>query len=180
MVESAHYRHITAASASDPSPLVPGASPCIRISFTGHSFMLHQVPPAPALHCSAAAAVLIGASTFAIASLLCICLLRVKGGWAASPGCLGGSGLTDSGGVSPSMLRPVCIPLACLLDDLCWKVWVMMRLALQIRHMVGAAVAVARNIIPLDFVRAALCPPARTDFPMAPAQVSIYCLHVFA
>ena len=41
----------------------------------------------------------------------------------------------------------------------------------QMRHMVGAAVAVARGHLPLDFVSASLCAPARTVLPLAPAQV---------
>lgn len=43
----------------------------------------------------------------------------------------------------------------------------------QIRHMVGAAVAVARGDLPLDYVSASLCAPARAVLPLAPAQVSL-------
>ncbi|KAK9808215.1 hypothetical protein WJX73_009839 [Symbiochloris irregularis] len=43
----------------------------------------------------------------------------------------------------------------------------------QIRHMVGAAVAVARGIIPLAFVRASLSAPARANFPLAPSEVLV-------
>ena len=38
----------------------------------------------------------------------------------------------------------------------------------QIRHMVGAAVAVARGALPLGAVAAALCAPARVALPLAP------------
>ena len=41
----------------------------------------------------------------------------------------------------------------------------------QIRHMVGAAVAVARGILPLEFVEASLLKPARSYMPLAPAPV---------
>ncbi len=41
----------------------------------------------------------------------------------------------------------------------------------QIRHMVGAAVAAARGIIPLAWVQACLCAPARAYMPLAPAPV---------
>lgn len=46
----------------------------------------------------------------------------------------------------------------------------------QIRHMLGAAVAVARHDLPLDFVSASLCAPARAVLPLAPAQVSLFLL----
>ena len=42
----------------------------------------------------------------------------------------------------------------------------------QIRHMIGAAVAVARGHIPLEFVQASLLTPARCVVPLAPGQVS--------
>ena len=42
----------------------------------------------------------------------------------------------------------------------------------QIRHMVGAAVSVARGLYPLDFVEASLLKPARAYMPLAPASVS--------
>jgi len=42
----------------------------------------------------------------------------------------------------------------------------------QIRHMVGAAVAVARGIFPIEFVEASLLKPARSYMPLAPAPVS--------
>ena len=42
-ITRSHYRHITEASADDPAPLVPGGQPCIRITFRGASFMLHQI-----------------------------------------------------------------------------------------------------------------------------------------
>ena len=42
----------------------------------------------------------------------------------------------------------------------------------QIRHMVGAAVAVARGILPLEFVKTSLLKPARSYMPLAPAPVS--------
>lgn len=38
--------------------------------------------------------------------------------------------------------------------------------------MVGAAVAVARGDVPLEFVSASLCAPARAVLPLAPPQVS--------
>ena len=41
----------------------------------------------------------------------------------------------------------------------------------QIRHMVGAAVAVARGMLPLGFVEASLLKPARSYMPLAPAPV---------
>ena len=41
----------------------------------------------------------------------------------------------------------------------------------QIRHMLGAAVAVARGDLALEFVSASLCAPARAVLPLAPAQV---------
>ena len=37
--------------------------------------------------------------------------------------------------------------------------------------MIGAAVAVARGNLPLDFVSASLCAPARTALPLAPSEV---------
>jgi tRNA pseudouridine38-40 synthase len=40
----------------------------------------------------------------------------------------------------------------------------------QIRKMVATALAVARGLLPADFVGAALCRPARTRVPMAPAS----------
>ena len=43
----------------------------------------------------------------------------------------------------------------------------------QIRHMLGAAVAVARGDLPLEFVSASLCAPARAVLPLAPAQVCL-------
>ena len=50
-----------------------------------------------------------------------------------------------------------------------------LRLAmLQIRHMVGASVLVARQAIPLDLVVAALRRPSRASFPLAPAQVQAF------
>lgn len=56
----------------------------------------------------------------------------------------------------------------------------------QIRHMVGAAIAVARGILPLDFVEASLQKPARSYMPLAPAPVrppvltghDIHCQHI--
>ena len=41
----------------------------------------------------------------------------------------------------------------------------------QIRHMVGAAVSVARGLCPLEFVEASLLKPARSYMPLAPASV---------
>lgn len=41
----------------------------------------------------------------------------------------------------------------------------------QIRHMVGAAVGVARGIFPLAWVEACLAPPVRAYMPLAPAPV---------
>ena len=41
----------------------------------------------------------------------------------------------------------------------------------QIRHLVGAAVAVARGTLPLAFVAASLLKPARSYMPLAPAPV---------
>ena len=41
----------------------------------------------------------------------------------------------------------------------------------QIRHMVGAAVAVARRAIPLEFVEACLRSPSRAIMPLAPPHV---------
>lgn len=41
----------------------------------------------------------------------------------------------------------------------------------QIRHMVGAAVAVARDIFPLTWVEACLCASARAYMPLAPPHV---------
>ena len=41
----------------------------------------------------------------------------------------------------------------------------------QIRHMVGAAVTVARGLCPLEFVEASLLKPARSYMPLAPASV---------
>ena len=41
----------------------------------------------------------------------------------------------------------------------------------QIRHMVGAAVAVAKGVLPLAFVEASLLRPARSYMPLAPASV---------
>ena len=46
----------------------------------------------------------------------------------------------------------------------------------QIRHMIGAAVAVARGILPLEFVEASLLKPARSYMPLAPAPVRGRCL----
>lgn len=46
----------------------------------------------------------------------------------------------------------------------------------QIRHMIGAAVAVARGILPLEFVEASLLKPARSYMPLAPAPVRECCL----
>ena len=43
----------------------------------------------------------------------------------------------------------------------------------QIRHMVGAAVSVARGLCPLDFVEASLLKPARAYMPLAPASVRV-------
>lgn len=43
----------------------------------------------------------------------------------------------------------------------------------QIRHMVGAAVAVARGNLPLEYVSASLCAPARAVLPLAPAEVNL-------
>ena len=40
----------------------------------------------------------------------------------------------------------------------------------QIRYMMGAAICVARGVVPLDFLRCALSPPARVRFPLAPAE----------
>ncbi len=48
----------------------------------------------------------------------------------------------------------------------------------QIRHMIGAAVAVARGHIPLEFVQASLLTPARCAVPLAPGQVSQTGRHV--
>ena len=45
----------------------------------------------------------------------------------------------------------------------------------QIRHMVGAAVAVARGDLPLEYVAASLCAPARAILPLAPAEVGPLC-----
>ena len=39
--------------------------------------------------------------------------------------------------------------------------------------MVGAAVAVARGNLPLEYVSASLCAPARAVLPLAPAEVTI-------
>ena len=44
-------------------------------------------------------------------------------------------------------------------------------LLLQIRHMVAAAVQVARGKLPLAFVQASLRRPSRAAFPLAPSQV---------
>ena len=41
----------------------------------------------------------------------------------------------------------------------------------QIRHMVGAVVAVARGNLPLEYLSASLCAPARAVLPLAPAEV---------
>lgn len=41
----------------------------------------------------------------------------------------------------------------------------------QIRHMIGAAVAVARGNLPLEYVAASLCAPSRAVLPLAPAEV---------
>lgn len=41
----------------------------------------------------------------------------------------------------------------------------------QIRHMIGAAVAVARGNLPMEFVAASLCAPARVALPLAPSEV---------
>ncbi|KAL0039788.1 hypothetical protein WJX77_008016 [Trebouxia sp. C0004] len=49
----------------------------------------------------------------------------------------------------------------------------------QIRHMLGAAVAVARGDLPLDFVSASLCAPARAVLPLAPAQVLVLAGNAF-
>ena len=46
----------------------------------------------------------------------------------------------------------------------------------QIRHMIGAAVAVARGVLPLEFVEASLLKPARSYMPLAPAPVRGRCL----
>lgn len=43
----------------------------------------------------------------------------------------------------------------------------------QIRHMVGAAVAVARGNLPLEYLSASLCAPARAVLPLAPAEVTL-------
>ena len=42
--------------------------------------------------------------------------------------------------------------------------------------MIGAAVAVARGNLPLDFVSASLCAPARTALPLAPSEVAFIAL----
>lgn len=43
----------------------------------------------------------------------------------------------------------------------------------QIRHMVGAAVAVTRGNLPLEYLSASLCAPARAVLPLAPAEVTL-------
>ncbi len=43
----------------------------------------------------------------------------------------------------------------------------------QIRHMIGAAVAVARGTIPLDYVEGCLRSPSRAIMPLAPPHVRI-------
>lgn len=43
----------------------------------------------------------------------------------------------------------------------------------QIRHMVGAAVAVTRGDLPLEYLSASLCAPARAVLPLAPAEVTL-------
>ena len=48
----------------------------------------------------------------------------------------------------------------------------------QIRHMVGAAVAVARGNVPLEYLSASLCAPARAVLPLAPAEVKAYLLTI--
>ena len=39
--------------------------------------------------------------------------------------------------------------------------------------MVGAAVAVARGNVPLEYLSASLCAPARAVLPLAPAEVNL-------
>ncbi|KAK9918566.1 hypothetical protein WJX75_005011 [Coccomyxa subellipsoidea] len=83
-ITRSHFRHIYSATADDPVPLVPDGTPCIKVVFSGQSFMLHQI-----------------------------------------------------------------------------------------RHMVGAAVAVARRAIPLEFVEACLRSPSRAIMPLAPPHVLV-------
>lgn len=49
----------------------------------------------------------------------------------------------------------------------------------QIRHMMGAAVLVARGQAPLAWLHAALSSPARTHVPLAPPQVWACLLGLF-
>ncbi|EIE24783.1 pseudouridine synthase [Coccomyxa subellipsoidea C-169] len=83
-ITRSHFRHIFSATADDPTPLVPGGTPCIKVVFSGQSFMLHQI-----------------------------------------------------------------------------------------RHMIGAAVAVARGTIPLDYVEGCLRSPSRAIMPLAPPHVLV-------
>ena len=47
---------------------------------------------------------------------------------------------------------------------------------MQIRHMVAAAVQVARGSIPLAFIEASLRRPSRATYPLAPSQVRLKAL----
>ncbi|BDA49208.1 probable tRNA pseudouridine synthase 1 at N-terminal half [Coccomyxa sp. Obi] len=83
-ITRSHFRHVYSATADNPAPLVAGGTPCIKVVFSGQSFMLHQI-----------------------------------------------------------------------------------------RHMVGAAVAVARGAVPLAWVEACLHSPSRAIMPLAPPHVLV-------